>query len=387
MERGTPIAVLLAAAVLCRAGHEIDVLAYHEGADIAMPNLRLMRIRKPPLVSGVPIGFSWKKLVCDVWLAIAAYRRLHAGRYDVVHAVEESVFPALFMRSFFRFRLVYDMDSVMLDQLVAKWPWLERLRPILSCFERTALKGADLVLSVCPSMVDYARTLVPDCNVRLVPDVALPLPDVIPSDRRADVAEDLRNLFQRGAPLAVYVGNLETYQGIDLLLASFAALPPNVPCNLAVVGGPDAARRRYEALAADLGVSARVRFTGAKPLSCLPQVLAQADILCSPRVTGSNTPMKIYSYLASGRAILATDIESHTQVLDQHSAHLAAPTPGAFAAGLLRLAQDPQLRRRLGDYGARLARESYSFEAFSHRLLAAYETLEPRPTALARQSP
>jgi glycosyltransferase involved in cell wall biosynthesis len=380
-ERGTPIAVRLAATALCRAGHEVDLLTYHEGCDIELPNLRLLRIPRPPLVANVPIGFSWKKVVCDVALTRAAWRELSRRRYDVVHAVEESVFCALLARLRFRFRLVYDMDSAMLDQLVQKWPALRVAAPVLSRFERAAVRGSDLVLAVCPALADYARTFAPPSPVHLLPDVAFPLPPGIlapePESEGESDRDDLRALFPLSGVLALYVGNLERYQGIDLLLESLALLPEDARCNLAVIGGSEHARRHYEIRAKTLGVSGRVSFPGARPLATLPALLEQADILCSPRLTGSNTPMKIYSYLASGRAILATDITSHSQVLDASSACLVAATPQAYGTALARLAADAPLRERLGREAARLAAEHYSYAAFERRLASAYQALEP----------
>jgi len=130
-ERGTPIAVRLAIEALSRQGHSIDLLTYHEGQDIEVPGVRLLRIARPPGASNVPIGFSVKKLICDAWLAAATYRLMIRNRYDVVHGVEESVFIALPARLFRKFRLVYDMDSLMSDQIAEKWPKAGWLLPIL----------------------------------------------------------------------------------------------------------------------------------------------------------------------------------------------------------------------------------------------------------------
>jgi glycosyltransferase involved in cell wall biosynthesis len=372
-ERGTPIAIRLAATALCDAGHSVDILTYHEGEDVRIENLRVLRIRKPPGVTGVPIGFSWKKIICDVWLSVAAFRRLRRVRYDVVHAVEESVFPALLARRLFGFQLVYDMDSIMTDQLLEKWPVLRIARTPLASFEKTAVLRADLVLAVCPAIADYARAFGRAEHVHVLPDVAFPARDSGVPD---GPAEPLRPLFPVSGPLAVYVGNLERYQGVDLLLAGLAAVPEAKRCNLAIVGGTPRAQSRYLALARSLRIENRVRFTGPLPLARLPDVLAQADILCSPRLSGTNTPMKIYSYLASGRAILATAIVSHTQVLDERSACLVPPEPHAFGSGLARLAGDPELRQRLGEHAARIGRDEYSLAAYSRRLLGAYRVLE-----------
>ncbi|MDP2248693.1 MAG: hypothetical protein Q8J65_11215, partial [Nitrosomonadales bacterium] len=99
-ERGTPIAVKLAVTALCHQGHEVDLLIYHEGDDIDIPGMRLIRAGRPPGVDQVPIGFSIKKLLCDAWLMVAAFRLLRGGGYEVVHAVEESIFIAIAARLF-----------------------------------------------------------------------------------------------------------------------------------------------------------------------------------------------------------------------------------------------------------------------------------------------
>ncbi len=122
VERGTPIAVRLLVQTLCDLGHEVDLLVYHEGRDIQVKGLTVIRARRPPGITSVPIGISVKKLVCDVFLVWRMIGLLRRKRYDVVHAVEEAIFAGAFLRPFLhRYRLVYDMDSSMADQVVEKW--------------------------------------------------------------------------------------------------------------------------------------------------------------------------------------------------------------------------------------------------------------------------
>jgi glycosyltransferase involved in cell wall biosynthesis len=224
------------------------------------------------------------------------------------------------------------------------------------------------VLAVCPSLADRAVELCPTAPVRILEDIPLaeaPHPPV----------EDLRARFAIGGPLALYVGNLEPYQGIDLLLDALAQLGPEAPATLVVIGGTPADVARYGQKAAALGLTRRAHFAGPRPVRELGGYLEQADILVSPRTLGENTPMKIYSYLASGRSILATDIGSHTQALDASCAVLVPPDPASLAAGLRRLAGDPQLRERLGRAGAARAAERYSRAAYREKLRAAYALL------------
>ena len=168
------------------AGHAVDILPYHEGEDIRIENLRVLRIRKPPGVSGVPIGFSWKKFVCDLWLL---GRRLRSVRYDIVQAVEESVFPALLARRRFDFQLVYDMNSIMSDPLAQKWPLMRTVGMVGE--NRSAAGGpvAHLLLAVCPAIADYACAFGRAEHVRVVPDAACPATDPGATDARADAAD------------------------------------------------------------------------------------------------------------------------------------------------------------------------------------------------------
>ena len=62
--------------------------------------------------------------------------------------------------------------------------------------------------------------------------------------------------------------------------------------------------------------------------------MAASDVLVSPRVSGTNTPLKIYSFLKAGKPFVATRLWTHTQVLDDSVAVLADPNPESFAAGL-----------------------------------------------------
>lgn len=368
-ERGTPIAVRLLAETLCDLGHDVDLLVYHAGEDIAYPRLRLFRAGRPPGVTQIPIGFSPQKLICDVWLIVRMVGLLLRNRYDVVHAVEEAVFPAALLRLLSRGRMVYDMDSSMADQLIDKWPALRRLEGAMAFIERLAVRRADAVLAVCEDLAAKVRPWVGDARVTVLPDVPMGDPDV---ERPVD---SLRTVVGPGRIIGLYVGNLERYQGIDLLFDALAQVPAAVPFSAVVIGGSAAHIGIYRARAQELGIGDRVHLLGPRPVSDLVAYLRQADVLLSPRTLGQNTPMKVYSYMQSGRAILATDIRSHTQALDADCAALVAPEPLAMAAGLRRLIDDPALRERLGTAARAKAEREYSLPVFRRKLQHAYERL------------
>jgi glycosyltransferase involved in cell wall biosynthesis len=139
-----------------------------------------------------------------------------------------------------------------------------------------------------------------------------------------------------------------------------------------VIGGEKQQIEKYTSKAAKLGLTPRVYFLGSRPLSSLSHYLAQADILLSPRVKGENTPMKIYTYLASGKPVLATKNNSHTQVMDSSCAMLVDPSPAAVAQGFMKLIGDPELQQDLGKAGKELVQKQYSFQVYKKKLLDSY---------------
>jgi glycosyltransferase involved in cell wall biosynthesis len=384
-ERGTPIAVRLAVETLARkfshsatTTHPIDLLVYNEGSDIEIPGVRIMRVKTPRWLRGVRPGISLKKLACDALLTIQAFSLLwrnRSTRYDVIHAVEESVFIAWAAKKIFGIPYIYDMDSSLALQLTEKWWWCKPALYILQHFEGVAIRNSVSVAPVCDALQAIALQHGSSSTIMLRDVSLLPLAEHQRTDRSslygASVAEHDR--------VVLYVGNLESYQGIDLLLESFARISDaETNAKLVIVGGPQEAIERYKAKTSTLGCRDQVVFTGPRPVHELSTLLTAADILVSPRIKGNNTPMKIYSYLHSGVALLATDLPTHQQILTESIAVLAKPTPESFSHALQRLLHDEALRTRLGTSAKKTAEKLYTIEAFESQLGTLYDTVAER---------
>jgi glycosyltransferase involved in cell wall biosynthesis len=376
-QRGTPIAEKMLLEVLAAQGHQIDVLTFPEGEDPRIPNCRIQRISAPAWTRGMRPGFSLKKLACDAVMLGTCLARVRRERYDLVHAVEESAFIAWLCKGLFGVPYVYDMDSGLAQQMVDRFPLLRLMRGLLDACERLAVRGSLGTLAVCGSLEDQARACHPGGLVARLEDVSLLGAGAGAGGGPRD--PDLCPLEWRDDPKVLYVGNLQIYQGIDLLLASFARALAEVPrARLVVVGGEEERIAHYQGEAARLGIAGHVHFAGPRPLEELGDCLRQATVLVSPRVHGTNTPMKVYSYLDSGRPLLATRLPTHTQVLDDEVALLADPTPEAMGKGIARLLQDEVLRERLAANARRFAQAELTPEAFRRKLLAFYHAVAER---------
>lgn len=380
-ERGTPIAVDILLRVLSGRGDHIDVVTYHEGEDRSYSGpgrVRIYRIDPPPACREIRPGFSLKKIIADLWLYRKVRTLLTQSHFDVIHAVEESVFIARHFGRAHAIPYVFDMDSDMPQQIFDKLPWMRPMVQLLRWFERKAIADAAAVAVVCDALAERvtksgaSRTFI--------------LHDVCLQDLYATPASGMgfRQMLGISGPCAVYIGNLEPYQGIDLLLESWTLLPASCPADLVIIGGIPKHITYYRARAVELGIAHRVHLPGPRPLSDLTTLLSEADILVSPRIQGYNTPMKIYSYMAAGKPIVATNILTHTQVLSPKTALLVPPQPSVFAKAIADLLSNQQLRDALSRAAAEEAKAKYSFETFNRTVNEMYNWLQLRATQRRR---
>jgi glycosyltransferase involved in cell wall biosynthesis len=368
--RGTPIAVRLMAEVLADEGHEIGILTYHEGEDVEIRNAKIYRIPSLPGLKNIRPGPSWKKLICDSVMFLYCLKIACRVRFDLVHAVEESAFMAVAIKALFRIPFVYDMDSSLAQQIAEKYKLALPLGWLFECFEKMAVRSSLGVIAVCKSLEETASRYASNKLIQRLEDISL-------LESGAEGGDFLTEKLGIDGPIIMYVGNLEKYQGLDLLLESFTLAAGKVPeAQLVIVGGTERDIRRYERVSKVLQVADRTHFIGQRPISQLGFYLEQADVLVSPRLQGQNTPMKIYSYLDSGKPLIATRLPTHTQVLDDQIALLVNPDPHAMADGLISLLEDRTFATDLAQRAKERVKQELSYEAFQKKLVSFYRSLE-----------
>ncbi|HWL67253.1 MAG TPA: glycosyltransferase family 4 protein [Geminicoccus sp.] len=359
--RGTPFSVYYRTLVTAEEGFDVDLLCYGRGDDVDLPNVRIYRIPEMAFLGPVKIGPSPLKLFFDVFMVLWTLFLLCTRRYQFVHAHEESVFFLRFLKPLFGFRLIYDMHSSLPEQL-RNYKFTES-RTIIGIFEwleRTCLKNADAVITICPELARYAEPLVPERGRHVLIENSIFDP-VRLTGAKEDQARAQLVPLPADRKLVVYAGTLEAYQGIEILLGGFARAFPKVPDALLLIAGgtPDQVAT-YQEMAAELGIGDQVVFTGRVPQATAKEYIRRAHVLVSPRSTGINTPLKIYEQLASGVPLVATNILSHTQVLDESVCFLTDPEPAAFGEALVTAIADEGARASVSEGARRRYADVYS---------------------------
>jgi len=366
--RGTPISVFNRCRALCALGHNVDLVTYPVGEDRPVDGLRYLRAAMPGIRS-VAVGPSLHKIVLNGAVTIRSLREAIRGRYryDVVHTHEEAGLfgPALARLS--GLPHVYDMGNDWADVL-GNYGLHQRnpLTRAAGALEDAVIRHSDVVIAHFPLIADRITT-------RSATPVETVFNISLESDPDPAVASTLRRAWApAGSKVIFYAGTLEPYQGVHLLVEAMDDIGRTHPHAVLVVAGGrgDQVAERQRQIDA-LGLTGTVKLLGMLPDTVVPACLMAADILVSPREKGRNTPLKIFSYLRSGRPIVATDIPSHTQVLDQHSCVLVRPTPPGLAAGIRSLLDDGPVRN-LAIKGARTLQTDYGIERFVGGVARAY---------------
>jgi len=259
-------------------------------------------------------------------------------RYQVVHAHEESVFWCRFLKPIFRFRLIYDMHSSLPQQLENfRFTTSQLLIGTFKALEDSCLKAASAVITICPDLRDYVLKTGIDPDRHLLIENSIfddvRLRALGPAQTAVPAHEPVR--FGAGYPVILYAGTFEAYQGIEMLVEAFAKLiRRNAIARLLLVGGTDEQVLKIRQLADSHGLGDTCVLTGRVPKTAAIAYTQSAQVLVSPRIHGTNTPLKIYEQLASGRPLVATRIWSHTQVLDDSVCFLADSDAESLADAL-----------------------------------------------------
>lgn len=377
--RGTPLNVLAMVKVLSESGFHIHLLVYPFGDDVHLPNVTVHRSIRFPFVHSAPIGPSYQKFLLDMLLFCRALLLCFRKKFHLLHGIEEGAFIVGTLGVAFRRPYIFDVDSWMSDQMqTCGIPGAKYLVRFFKWLERFFLTRATLVITVCQALSDKVRAEAPQSTIFQIEDFPLGQSCV---SREEEVKKLRSTLADVNEKILVYTGNLESYQGLDLLLEALAegelsGYPDSSPPRLVLVGGNTRDIERLKSEAEKLGVLKRINFVGAKPVAEVGMYLAAADALVSPRKEGVNTPLKIYTYMQAGVPIVATRILSHTQVLSEANAFLADPTPRSLHEAILRIL-DPattaiEERKKRASAARELVEVRYSFDAFRQSLLQAY---------------
>jgi glycosyltransferase involved in cell wall biosynthesis len=329
--RGTPLSEYFRIKALSDLGHKIDLVTYHLGEDVEIKNLRILRIPNLFLIREIKIGPSWAKIPLDFLLFWKAFVQLVRSDYDLIFSHEEGALLGVILAKIWRLPHLYDMHSSLPQQLENfNFSRSRLLKTVFTGLEKFILKNSQSIIVICLDLLQKVAKGGYKSRAILIENFL----DFKGEDFSAEKIEKKRREFaSRGEKIILYTGNFQSYQGIPLLLE--AATRIKEKAIFLFVGGNGGRIEEMKQKVKALKIENRIVFNPEIAPSLIPLFISVADVLVSPRTSGTNTPLKIYSFMKSGKPIVATNLWTHTQVLSPEISVLAEPDPQSLAEGII----------------------------------------------------
>lgn len=362
--RGTPISVYFRLKALSDLGHQVDLITYPLGENKQLPGVRIHRLPNMFGFREIKIGPSWKKIPLDILLFGATLFYLTTKKYQLIFTHEEASWIGTFLAKIWGIPHVYDMHSSLPQQLTNfNFSRSALLKAFFSRLEKWVLRNSQAVIVICPDLLKtVAKEGYKEKAVLLENfiDFEYPLPE------EKELISMKKRLASPGEKLILYAGNFLPYQGIPCLLEAMTFLSSK-NAKLLLLGGNSQDVEAMKQEAKRLNIHNRVLFLGEMPPEKVPIFISISDVLVSPRLAGTNTPLKIYAFLKSGKPIVATALWTHTQLLTEELAILVPPTPKGIADGLL-FALEKREAELKADRAKRWAHQNFTYAKYLEKI-------------------
>lgn len=362
-DRGTPLRIYGLAKAISGQGVEVHVITYHLGRDA--PGLHIHRIRKNAYKKTGP-GPSWFKPILDI---LVLWKTIRVVKKNDIKVIVGSHFEGGFIgyaaAKLLGRKIIFDAHASLADELVA-FKFLKRKSfryRFFSKLEKFLVRHADAIAVDSGLLGNHFQALgaAPE-RITVVPtgiseeDFSLP-----PEEVKA-----IRSTLCGKKTMVLYTGTLAPYQGLDILLESFAEVQKRKKdLHLVVVGGTLSEIESYKERAGKLGITA-ITFAGKVPFTEIPKYLLAADVLVAPRLEDEGTALqratKILSYMAAGKPIIATRIKAHTCTLNEETAFLVKPNDKKeLSEALIEVAGNLEKSKGKGGKAMKKVVEEYSW--------------------------
>ena len=367
--RGSPIRIQRLANALVKRGHSVRVVTYHLGKSSPDDQFEITRSANVPTYKKLSPGPSVQKLlVVDPLLTAKLASTLRNESFDIIHAHHyEGLLTAKVANIGRGIPIVYDAHTLLGSEL----PYYKMGAP------RGVVAGlGDRLDRWLPGLSDHIVTVTQTIKDKLAAqgmsedDISV-ITNGVEYELFTPAVEG-RNSSSI-VPRLVFTGNFASYQGIDNLLKSFAkVVRQREGIRLLLVAR--SSFEPYETLAQELGVREFIDFSEA-PFAEHPRLLAESAIAVNPRIDADGIPQKLLNYMASSCPTVS--FRGSAPFIDHGKTGWTVENGNidAFADGILKLLDEPQLADELGRNAREAVLANYTWDIAAERCESLYRRL------------
>ncbi len=371
-DRGCHVRIYEEARALAHLGHDVRIVSYHLGRD--MPGVRTYRIPNVPWYKKLAAGPSWHKPYLDILLFFKALSIAGKFKPHILHAhLHEGAFLGVFLKKMLKIPFVFDCQGSLTSEIIDHG----FVRPgsvmcgVFGRIEKFINRRADFIIA---SSGAGAKELVEKWMVKA--DKTRSLMDGVDCGEFRPYPRDEARAalgIPRGKRVAVYIGVLNRYQGIDLLLEVISRISrKGLPLHFLIMGFPE---EKYRRMADDAGIGDSVTFTGRIDYTKAAFYLSAGDIALSPKVSLSEANGKLFNYMACALPTVAFDTPVNREILGDAGVYARYGDAAHFAASLESLLDDEGRRLELGAMAREKAEKEHSWQARARALEEIYRRI------------
>jgi glycosyltransferase involved in cell wall biosynthesis len=379
---GAHVRILEEAVSLRDLGHEITILAYPNGRDIA--GLKVERCWGVPLNYRIIVGSSRHKFYLDAMLGLKSLETMLKVKPDVIHAhMHEGCLIGAVLSKLWRVPLVFDFQGSLTSEMIDHH-FLDRdglmYKPFRWLEERID-HLADAIITSSQNATDLLRTEYGRANsdVYTVSDCVNPSvfrPDVLTAEERAACRAQYG--IPSDAPVVVYLGILAEYQGTPhLIYAAQQVLEKRPDVYFMIFGFPG--QTFYQAMAQGLGIADRVLLPGPVPYEEVPAKLALGDVAVAPKLSATEGAGKILNYMAMALPTVAFDTPVSREFLGEWGIYAERGSVESLAQSLLAMLDHGGDARVRGEQVRKRVVEGCTWGQGIQRVVEVYQKVCPCP--------
>ncbi|WP_055106000.1 glycosyltransferase [Paenibacillus ihumii] len=380
-DRGCHVRILEEIYALKEQDITVDLFTYHLGRDIE--GVHTIRTIKIPWYKKKSPGPSYHKLYLDVFLFITCLFRLFKSknRPIVLHGhLHEGAFIAIFLKIFLKVPVIFDVQGSLVDELqshkfIKKGKLLYKLFYSLESF---IYKKSDHLIVSSKNTADFIID-----NFKISEQKVTVIMDGVNSNWSSQLLEwNSRNkaLNELGIPsgkiIIGYLGALNEYQGIDILLQTIKDISLSAEIgklHFLIMGYPNV--EKYKNTAKEMDIENHVTFTGKVAYETIGSLLSVADIAVSPKISLTEANGKIINYMAMGLPVVAFNTPVNQQYLGEDYRYFAdINNKDSFKDCLLSLLSDgPDEWKNTGDNLKNRVVNEFNMGKIAEQILGVYK--------------
>ena len=370
---GTPGSIREMAEAISDRGHDVHIVTYHFGQDIPIDGPRIHRIWQLTRESSVVVGPTSRRPLYDLLMVFKTLEVIERHKVDLIHAHGyEAALVAWICRMLTGVPIVYSGHNTMSDELAS----YDFIRPKFAADLLARLLDAfvprigDRCIPHSANMVDFFRERGLAGRTEGVINFGIDVNWVQSGDD-----DEIRRFHQLEGPVVLYVGVMDEFQRLDLLLEAMVTVleyEPKAKLLLVVTIPAEKHLARIREEARRLGIEKHVVLTEPQDLEGVRKHLLACDVAVVPRPRAPGFPIKLLNYMSARKPCVMFH-SSASGLKTRENALLVEPdTSRALAEGILELMRDEELRERLAANAYQFMLENHDRRLTAEQICAAY---------------